>query len=39
LPTRSAAAARDRLAGFQRGVGEARATASETANPGGDDES
>jgi signal transduction histidine kinase len=39
LPTRSAAAARDRLAGFQRGVGEARAAASETANPGGEDES
>jgi signal transduction histidine kinase len=39
LPTRSAAAARDRLAGFQRGVGEARAAASETANPGGADES
>ena len=39
LPTRSAAAARDRLAGFQRGVGQARATASETGNPGGDDES
>ena len=28
LPNRSAAAARDRLAGFQRGVGEARAAAS-----------
>ena len=39
LPNRSAAAARDRLAGFQRGVGEARAAASETANPGGEDES
>ncbi len=39
LPTRSAAAARDRLAGFQRGVGEARAAASETAKPGGEDES
>ena len=39
LPTRSAAAARDRLAGFQRGVGEARAAASETASPGGEDES
>jgi signal transduction histidine kinase len=39
LPARSAAAARDRLAGFQRGVGEARAAASETANPGGADES
>jgi signal transduction histidine kinase len=37
LPARSAAAARDRLAGFQRGVGEARAAASETANPGGPD--
>jgi signal transduction histidine kinase len=39
LPNRSAAAARDRLAGFQRGVGEARAAASETASPGGEDES
>ena len=39
LPARSAAAARDRLAGFQRGVGEARAAAGETANPGGADES
>jgi hypothetical protein len=39
LPKRSAAAARDRLAGFQRGIGEARAAASETANPGGEDES
>jgi hypothetical protein len=39
LPNRSAAAARDRLAGFQRGVGEARATASETADPSGEDES
>jgi len=39
LPNRSAAAARDRLAGFQRGVGEARAAASETASPDGEDES
>jgi len=39
LPNRSASAARDRLAGFQRGVGEARAAASETAKPGGEDES
>jgi len=39
LPNRSAAAARDRLAGFQRGIGEARAAASEPANPGGEDES
>jgi signal transduction histidine kinase len=39
LPKRSAAAARDRLAGFQRGIGEARAAASETTNPGGEDES
>jgi HAMP domain-containing protein len=39
LPARSAAAARDRLAGFQRGVGEARAAASETATPGTEDES
>jgi signal transduction histidine kinase len=39
LPTRSAAAARDRLAGFQRGVDEARAAANEPATPGGDDES
>ncbi len=38
-PNRSAAAARDRLAGFQRGVTEGRAVASETANPGGEDES
>jgi hypothetical protein len=39
LPNRSATAARDRLAAFQRGVGEARAAASETASPGGEDES
>ena len=38
-PNRSAAAARDRLAGFQRGVSEGRAVASETANPGGEDKS
>ena len=39
VPNRSAAAARDRLAGFQRGVSEGRAVASETANPGGEDKS
>lgn len=39
LPNRSAAAARDRLAGFQRGVTEGRATASGTADPAGQDES
>jgi signal transduction histidine kinase len=39
LLNRSAAAARDRLAGFQRGVGEARATASETPSPSGEDDS
>jgi hypothetical protein len=38
-PTRSAAAARDRLAGFQRGVSEGRAAAGEAADPGGDDRS
>jgi signal transduction histidine kinase len=39
LPSRSAAAARDRLAGFQRGVTEGRAAASGTADPAGQDES
>ncbi len=38
-PNRSASAARDRLAGFQRGVSEARAAASEAPDPGGEDES
>ena len=38
-PNRSAPAARDRLAGFQRGVSEGRAVASEVTNPGGEDES
>jgi signal transduction histidine kinase len=38
-PPRSAAAVRDRLAGFQRGVSEGRAAASETADAGGQDES
>ena len=38
-PNRSAAAARDRLAGFQRGFTEGRAVGSETANPGEEDES
>jgi signal transduction histidine kinase len=37
-PPRSAAAARDRLAGFQRGVSKGRAAASETADAGGQDE-
>ena len=36
---RSPAAARDRLAGFQRGVSDGRAAASEAANPGEEDES
>ena len=35
---RSAAAVRDRFTSFQRGVSEGRAAASETANPGGEDE-
>jgi signal transduction histidine kinase len=39
LPNRSATAARDRLAGFQRGVTEGRAAASGTADPAGQDES
>ena len=38
-PIRSATAARDRLAGLQRGVSEARAAASEAGNPGHEDES
>jgi signal transduction histidine kinase len=38
-PNRSAAEARDRLAGFQRGFTQGRAVGSETANPGGVDES
>jgi signal transduction histidine kinase len=37
-PPRSPAAARDRLAGFQRGVSEGRAALGEAANPGGDDQ-
>ena len=39
VPNRSPAAARDRLAGFQRGVSDGRAAASEAANPGEEDES
>jgi signal transduction histidine kinase len=39
LPTRSAAAARDRLAGFQRGVSEARSAGSDAAQPGAEDNS
>jgi len=38
-PPRSPAAARDRLAGFQRGVSEGRAAAGEAADPGGNDQS
>jgi signal transduction histidine kinase len=38
-PPRSAAAARDRLAGLQRGVSEGRAAAIETADPGVNDDS
>jgi signal transduction histidine kinase len=38
-PSRSAADIRDRLAGFQRGVAEGRAAASEAGKPAGDDES
>jgi signal transduction histidine kinase len=38
-PNRSAAEARKRLAGLQRGVSEGRAAASEAANAGGEDES
>ena len=36
VPNRSPAAARDRLAGFQRGVSDGRAVTSEAANPGGE---
>jgi signal transduction histidine kinase len=39
VPHRSAAAARDRLAGLQRGVSQARDAASEAPSPGGEDES
>jgi hypothetical protein len=39
LPSRSAADTRDRLAGFQRGVTEGRAAASEVGKPAGDGES
>jgi hypothetical protein len=38
-PSRSAAGTRDRLAGFQRGVAEGRAAASEAGKPAGDYES
>ena len=38
-PNRSAAAARDRLAGLQRGVSEGRAAAREAADPDGNDDS
>jgi signal transduction histidine kinase len=38
-PKRSAAAARDRLAGLQRGVSQGRAAAGEAAGAGGEDES
>jgi hypothetical protein len=38
-PSRSAADTRDRLAGFQRGVAEGRAAASEAGKPAGDDKS
>jgi hypothetical protein len=38
-PSRSAADVRDRLAGFQRGVIEGRAAASEAGKPAGDNES
>ncbi len=38
-PNRSAAAARDRFAGLQRGVSEGRAAALEADDPGGNDES
>jgi signal transduction histidine kinase len=38
-PNRSAAAARDRLAGLQRGVSEGRAAAMETVDQGGNEES
>ena len=39
VPSRSAADVRDRLAGFQRGIAEGRAAASEAGKPAGDDES
>ena len=39
VPPRSAAAARDRLAGFQQGVSQGRAAAGEAAGPDGEDES
>jgi signal transduction histidine kinase len=39
VPNRSPAAARDRLARFQRGVSEGRVAASEVADPGGEDQS
>jgi len=39
VPNRSPAAARDRLAGFQRGVSEGRVAASEAPDPGGEDQS
>lgn len=39
VPNRSPAAARDRLAGFQRGISEARAAVGEPASPAGEDES
>ena len=39
VPNRSPAAARDRLAGFQRGASEGRAAASEVADPDGEDQS
>jgi signal transduction histidine kinase len=38
VPNRSPAAARDRLAGFQRGISEARAAVGEPASPAGEDE-
>jgi signal transduction histidine kinase len=39
VPSRSAADVRDRLAGFQRGVTEGRAAASESGKPAGENES
>ena len=39
LPSRSAADVRDRLAGFQRGVTEGRAAASEAGKPAGENKS
>jgi hypothetical protein len=39
VPSRSAADVRDRLAGFQRGVTEGRAAASEAGRPAGENES